>query len=183
MKRKTKVILKHTLLNITADLLETLYFFGEDSFSAILSKKEASKIFHSNYYHKYTDTAFTKWLDRLRNQGYINYESGSESFEFTNKTKIKLAKQIGKNKPELDIYYFFSFDIPETMSASRNRFRKAIKHLGCKQIQKSLWVINKDVYDYVQMLAREFSVEKYVISVVSSQTDIEGLLDRMFYIK
>ena len=183
MKRKTKVILRDKILNITTDLLEHLYFTGGDFLAASLSKKKAFKIFNNNFYHKYTETPFTKWLDNLRDQGYITYEHGSESFEFTNKTRIKLAKQISEKVEEQDVYSFFSFDIPETKRDRRNGFRNAIKNLGCKQIQKSLWATNKNIYDLVQIYAREFGVEQYVISIVSSQTDIDGLLDRMFYIK
>jgi len=183
MKRRTKVILKDKLVNITVDLLEFLYFAGGDTFSAMLSKKQAFKIFNDNFYHKHTETPFTKWLNNLRDQGYIAYKPGSTSFQFTNKTKIKLAKPIGEKIKETEIYYFFSFDVPEKKRDSRNGFRKTIKNLGCKQIQKSLWAINKDVYDFVQMAAREFGVEQYIISIVSSKTDIDGILDRLFYLK
>lgn len=183
MKKKTKVQLKNKLLNITADLLEHLYFIGGDTLSAALSKKEAYKIFNSNYYHKYTETPFTKWLDRLRNEGYVTYKHGSNSFEFTTKTKIKLAKLIGEKLPEQEVYSFFSFDIPETMRDNRNGFRHSIKNLGCKQVQKSLWVTNKDIYDLVQAFALEFGVEQYLISIISAKTDVDGLLDRMFFLK
>jgi len=181
MKRKTKAIIKNKLLNITADLLEQLYFMGGDTFSAALSKKSAFKIFNNNYYHKYTETPFTKWLDRLRSEGYVSYEHGSDSFEFTTKTKLKLAREIGENCSEHDIYSFFSFDIPETKRTQRNKFRIAIKKLGCKQIQKSLWVTNKNIFDYVQLFALELGIERYIISIISSKTDIDGLLDKMFY--
>lgn len=180
MKRKTKNKIKDKLLNLTADLLESLYFAGGDTFLAAISKKEAFRIFNENYYHKYTETPFTKWLDRLRRQGYISYAPGSTSFEFTSKTKIKLAKAIGSRIGESNNYHFISFDIPEPQRKSRDNFRKAIKNLGCRKIQKSLWVINKDVYDYIQMLAHEFKIEKYVINIISSQSDIDGILVRMF---
>lgn len=176
-------MLKEKLLNITADLLEQLYFMGGDTFSAALNKKSAFKIFNSNYYHKYTDTPFTKWLDRLRSQGYVSYEHGSDSFEFTNKTRIKLAKQIGSKVNIADQLLFISFDIPETKRNNRNRFRKSIKELGCKQIQKSLWVSNKDIYDIVQVFALECEIGQYVITIVSSQTDIDGLIEHMFKTK
>lgn len=183
MKKKTKIILKNKILNLTADILESLYFAGGETSRGSISKYDAFNIFNSDYHHKYTDTPFVKWLNNLRTQGYVNFKHGAESFEFTNKTKIKLAKQIGQKCPVQDIYSFFSFDVPETKRSSRDGFRKAIKNLGCKQIQKSLWATNKDIYNFIQIYAREFGIERYVISIISSQSDIDGLLDRMFYQK
>ena len=183
MKKKSKNILKNKILNLTADILESLYFSGSNVSRGSISKYDAFNIFDQDYYHKSTETSFTKWLNNLRAQGYIDFEHGAESYEFTNKTKIKLAKQIGQKSVECDGYSFFSFDVPEKKRSSRDGFRKAIKSLGCKQIQKSLWVTNKDLYDIVQIYAHEFRIERYVISIISSQTDIDGLLDKIFHLK
>jgi len=157
-----------------------LYFAGGDRFPTTISKYDAFSIFNKKYYHKYTESSFTKWIDRLRRYGYLDYSPNSTSFEFTCKTKIKLAKAIGLRIGESNNYFFISFDVPELKRKSRDNFRNAIKNVGCKQIHKSLWVINKGVHDYIQMLAREFRIEKFVVNIISSQSDIDGILDRMF---
>lgn len=180
MKRSTKNKIKDAVINITIDFLEQMYIAGGNIAVASISKKEAYKIFHGNYDTTYTEVPFAKWLYRLRDRGYITYTHGSDSIEFTFKTKLKLIKQIGKTIDESNSYHFISFDIPETLRKSRDTFRKAIKDLGYKQIQKSLWVINKDVFDLVQSVAYGIGVEKYIVNVISAQTDIDGVLDKMF---
>ena len=180
MKQKVKNKIKQKLVNVTIDLLESFYNAGGDILTASISKKEAYKIFNSNYHNTWTEVPFAKWLYRLRDQGYITYTKGSDSIEFTFKTKLKLMSQIGKKVNESNNYHFISFDIPEVLRKSRDSFRTAIKSLGFKQIQKSLWVINKDVYQVVQLISYGLGVEKYIANIISSQSDIDGVIDKMF---
>lgn len=180
MKRTTKNKIKDKLVNITIDLLENFMFSGEKLLAMSLSKKEAYKIFYNNYYLKYTEVPFAKWLYRLRESGYISYFRDSESIEFTFKTKLKLMKKIGSRIKESNSYHFLSFDIPEEKRRNRDSFRRAIKDLGYKKIQKSLWVINKDVFEIVESLAYEMKVEKFLVNVISAESDIDGVLDKIF---
>ena len=48
--------------------------------------------------------------------------------------------------------------------------------MGFVQIQKSLWVIDKNVTDLVEMAAYEYKVEKFVAYIVSEKSDIEGII-------
>jgi len=180
MRRTTKTKIKERLVNITIDLLEHFYNAGGNFLTASISKKEAYRIFNSNYYQTYTEVPFAKWLYRLRDQGYVTYSPNSESIEFTFKTKLKLLKQIGQKIDESTKYHFLSFDIPEKLRKSRDTFRGAIKDLGYERVQKSLWVINKDVFEIVQAVAYEIGIEKYLVNIISAQSDIDGILDKKF---
>lgn len=180
MKRSTKAKIKNKLVNITLEILEYFYNTGGFTMDAMISKSAARKIFYGNFYRTYTEVPFAKWLYRLRDQGYLSYTPGTESIEFTFKTKLKFLRQIGKHIDESSHYHFLSFDIPETEKTSRDTFRRAIKELGYIQIQKSLWVINKDVFDIVQAICYKFGVGKYVVNVISQETDIDGILDKKF---
>lgn len=180
MKRSTKTRIKDKLVNITLEILEHFYNVGGFTMDAMISKSAARKIFHSNFYKTYTEVPFAKWLYRLRDQGYLSYTPGTESIEFTFKTKLKFLNQIGKQIEESPHYHFLSFDIPETEKTSRNMFRKAIKELGYIRIQQSLWVINKDVFDIVQTICYQLGVGKYIINIISQETDIDGILDKKF---
>ena len=180
MKRTTKTRIKEKIVNITVDLLEHFYNAGGNILAGSISRKEAYRIFNSNYYGSHTEVPFAKWLYRLRDQGYVKYTPKSESIEFTFKTRLRLMKQIGKKIEESTSYHFLSFDIPETLRKSRDTFRKAIKDLGYIQVQKSLWVINKDVFYVVQQIAYEIGIEKYVANIISAQSDIDGVLDKKF---
>jgi len=180
MKKTTKTKIGDKLVNITIDLLEYFYNVGGNTFDATISKQKAREIFYGNYYQTHTEVPFAKWLYRLRDQGYITYTPGSDSFEFTLKTKMKLIDKIGNIAVESIYYHFVSFDIPEKFSKARNAFRRALKALGFKRIQDSFWVINKDVYSFVQEIAFELKVEKYIVNIISAQSDIDGVLNKMF---
>jgi len=179
MKRNTKAKIKDKAVNITIELLEYLYNIGGTTFDAVISKKAAYKIFKQNFYKQYTEVPFTKWLYRLRDQGYLKYSTDSDSVEFTTKSKLKLIDRVKLVSDELDQFHFISFDIPEYRRSARAYFRRAIKSLGFKQVQASLWVINKDVYELVQEFARELNVEKYIANIISAKSDIDGIIDKM----
>lgn len=180
MKRSTKAKIKDRVINITIELLEYLYNVGGTTFDAAISKKAAYKIFNQNFYKQYTEVPFAKWLYRLRDQGYLKYSADSDSVEFTTKSKLKLLDRVNLASTELDQFHFISFDIPEYRRSSRANFRIAIKSLGFKQVQASLWVTNKDVYNLVQEFALELNVEKYIANIISAKSDIDGIIDKMF---
>jgi len=180
MKRSTKAKIKDRMVNITIEILEYFYNMGDMTAKAIINKSLAKSVFDKNIYKTYTEVPFANWLYRLRDQGYLKYTADSESIEFTLKSKLKLLNLIGKKAAETNYYHFISFDIPEKLKKLRDAFRRAIKNLGFKQIQKSLWVINKDVYQLVQEIALELKVEKYIVNIISAQSDIDGVLDKLF---
>lgn len=180
MKRSIKAKIKDKAINITIELLEYFYNIGGMTFDAAISKKAAYKIFNQNFYKQYTEVPFAKWLYRLRDQGYLKYSTDSDSVEFTTKTKLKLIDRVGITTGELEQFHFISFDIPEYRRNARARLRQALKSLGFKRIQASLWVTNKDVYDLVQEITLELNVEKYIANIISAKSDIDGIIDKMF---
>lgn len=149
---------------------------------ASISKKDAWKIINNYYDFEWTLTKFDRQLSSMKQRGYLNLveKNGQKSIEFTNKAKIKILDKIAERKKSDDKLRFVSFDIPEELKQNRNLFRRSIKRLGFKQIQKSLWVVNRNVSDLVEMAAYEFRVEKYIVYIISNKTDIDGLIHRMF---
>ena len=166
------------IVNITADLLEHFIIAAENILTASVSRKKAYQMFNSRY-GDISRSSSSKFFNNLKRQGYLKYEKSTDSFVFTTKTKIKLAKVIGKNIGLSKKFCFFSFDIPEQLKFNRDKFRKSIKDLGCKQIQKSLWVTNKNIYDLVQEIAEELGIEKYIICIISEKTDIDQTIRRI----
>ncbi|MFA5158358.1 MAG: hypothetical protein WC451_04220 [Patescibacteria group bacterium] len=176
MRKSSK--LTNNIKVFTSDLLKHLIFATENILAASLSKKRAYKIFNELYGFE-TKTSCSKWLNNLRSQGYIRYFRSSNSVEFTTKTKIKLAKVIANRMQSTSVYCFFSFDVPERLKGNRNKFRKSIKDLGCKQVQRSLWVTNKDIYNLVQQIAEEYKVQEYIISIISTKTDVDKTIENL----
>ena len=179
MKRETKDRIK----SITADILEILFSALEDLGSASLSKRDAYRILYgSGGNYEWPDTKIGRWVESLRQKGYINVTDsarGERSIEFTNKGKLKIVESACQRRKGDKKYRFLSFDIPESMRPSRDRFRRSIKGMGFMQIQKSLWVIDKNVTEFVEAACYEYGVEKYVVYIVSEKTDIDGIIEKM----
>jgi hypothetical protein len=121
---------------------------------------------------------FTQTLHNLKRSGLVTFNDKNSSVAYTNKAKLTMIDHFAKQRIGEDCYRFVSFDIPEVLRKRRDAFRRAIKRMGFIQIQKSLWVINKDVSDLVELAAYEYNIEKYVVYLVSARTDIDGIIKK-----
>ena len=181
MKKETTRIIKTK----TADFLEMLYYSLDDFGTVVVNKKEMYRYVYGQGGGRATNEDLSKsligkWINALRGRGYIQVKKSPDrqSIEFTNKGKLKIVESIASRIDKDRTYRFVSFDIPEDRRLNRNRFRAAIKNIGFTQIQQSLWVIDKDVADFVQMAAYEYGVEKYTVYVVSAGSDIDGAIEK-----
>lgn len=132
----------------------------------ILSTRKISDIFH-----------------QLKRGGYIEIvhnDNGTESIRFTNKSRLAVIDQYSSRAEHDSINRFISFDIPERLRVNRNHFRRVIKRLGFKQIQKSLWVCNKQVGEMVELAAKEYKINDYVIYIAADKTNIDTAIHRLF---
>ena len=117
-----------------------------------------------------------KYLER---KGYITINERNRSIEITHKGSIKLLENsIDKNSDGR--WRFLSFDIPEEKRATRNRFRRLIKKIGFKQVQKSLWACPYNKADQIETTIRYLCLEKYVAYFIAEKTDIDKLLNSIF---
>lgn len=132
-------------------------------------------------YAKYDPSNWSKQLYELKRSGYITVADGS--IQFTNKGKMRAIETKVKNSPSVGKYRFISFDIPEQQRKERDAFRRTIKRVGFRQLQRSLWVCNKDISDYVELAAYDNGVEDFVVYIVSEKSDIDGVLDKMFLLE
>lgn len=114
----------------------------------------------------------------LKRYNYIEAFEG-DSVKLTDKAKIKvidkyvsLYKADGKRR-------LVSFDIPEVKKRKRNAFRRSIKKMGFRQIQKSLWVSNVNLGDLVEIAARECGVGDYVAYFVVESSNIEKHINKL----
>ena len=126
------------------------------------------------------DQQISKTIYQLKRQKYIEFDN-SDSVVFTNKAKIKVIEKIVSDNSKGERNRLVSFDIPESRRTRRDKFRRAIKRMGFRQIQKSLWVSNIDVGDLVEAAATEYEVNQYVAYFVAEKSNIDnyiiGLLD------
>lgn len=114
----------------------------------------------------------------LKKSNYIEFDEG-DSVRFTNKAKIRfIDKFVPADKADKK-RRLVSFDIPETKRRQRNAFRRSIKQMGFRQIQKSLWVCDKNVGDMVEVASNEFGVEEYVAYFVVESSNIDLFINKI----
>jgi len=168
------------LKGITLDLLDFVLGLPE-GFGGAFFRRSVYDAIRSCSDKKLTVENICKIYNELRRRGYIEiaFTEHGESVRFTDKAKLRALEPIagriladGKNR-------FVSFDIPEQMRRERNRFRRAIKSLGFRQVQGSLWVCNKDVGELVEMAASEYGVSEYFIYIVSEKSDVDKTINKM----
>jgi CRISPR/Cas system-associated endoribonuclease Cas2 len=116
-------------------------------------------------------------LKDLQKRGYIKINN--ESIEITKKGRIHHLEK--SNSKEMDgKWRILSWDIPESMSLQRNQFRRSIKRIGYRQVQKSLWVCPLVKADEVDLIIDEYGVRKHVAYFIVEKTDIDSHLHKLF---
>ena len=124
-----------------------------------------------------------KIYNNLKCQGYIQVNEkggGNESIQFTNKAKMAIVDRLASKIPSSVEYCLVSFDIPEYLKRNRNGFRRTIKKMGFKQIQKSLWVSNKKLGHLVELASIEYGVDEYVVYFISNNINITNHIKVLF---
>ncbi|PIZ27831.1 hypothetical protein CO019_00850 [Candidatus Berkelbacteria bacterium CG_4_9_14_0_2_um_filter_42_30] len=121
------------------------------------------------------------YLNGLIHRGYLEtkIEKGQKSVRLTHKGKIRQLEG-DKNDKKDGKWRFLSFDIPEQRSGDRDQFRRSIKRIGFKLVQKSLWVCPFVRADQVDLIIDELKIRQYVAYIISDKTDIENYLNRIF---
>lgn len=122
---------------------------------------------------------FSERIKYLEKQGYIEINNKNNSISITRKGKIKHLENCSK-KIKDGKWRILSFDIPEKMKSKRNQFRKSIKRVGYKQVQKSLWACPFVKADEVDLIIDEQGVRNYVAYFIIEKTDIEDHLKKLF---
>jgi CRISPR/Cas system-associated endoribonuclease Cas2 len=145
-----------------------------------LTKKDASALLHEKAKSLNIDSNLaSNMLYELKRHKYIDV-SGEDSVILTGKAKIKIIEKLIEGEKDDDQYRLVSFDIPEKKRTNRNQFRRAIKRMGFKQIQKSLWVTNRNVGDLVDIAAKEYRVVDYVAYFVVEGSNINLFIKKLF---
>lgn len=173
-KRKIKKKLK----SITVRILEDLLDISEDLASLALDRKAVYSSFQQNKNYEWPKTKVGRWLESLKQKGYLKSSeiNGQKVIILTDKAKLRIVDKISSKAHTDGKFRFISFDIPEDLRTKRNQFRRAIKNMGFAQIQKSLWVIDRNITELVETAMREYGVEKYVAYIISERSDIDSFI-------
>jgi len=146
------------------------YAFDRKEFYRLINGRETQRVL--------TCQNITKLLGNLKRSGYVEIvkDSEAESVRFTNKARLAIIDNISARCVSDHKTRLVSFDIPERLRSNRDKFRRTIKRLGFVQVQKSLWVCDKNVGDLVELAASEYGVDAYVVYIIAEKTNIDGYI-------
>jgi len=167
--------LKRITKNISLFLLENIVNSAEGLVLAFLDQKALWRKIRGD---GFVVERFSERINYLEKQGYIEIDDNN-SIRITNKGRIvRLEKSINCVKDGK--WRLLSFDIPEKQKIQRNKFRRSIKRIGYKQVQKSLWVCPYVKADEIDLLVDEYKIREFVAYFVVEKTDIEDYLVSLF---
>jgi len=164
--------------SIALKMLEEILRISEGLPLIFLDRKEFHRRLSSD------DFSYSKFMDRIRRLEKENFikigdSANGLSIEITNKGRIKCIEN-SKNNEVDGKWRMLSFDIPEKYRNKRNVFRRSIKKIGYKQVQKSLWVCPYIRGEEVELIEEELGINEYVAYLVVEKTDIDEYLKELF---
>jgi DNA-binding transcriptional regulator PaaX len=165
-------------MKITEALLKTIYGVCDLLDCFTITRSDLWDTINGRDNKRWTKHKFTETLHNLNKSGYLKFYRGSDSIEFTAKARLKLIDHAASKIKKDSGFRFVSFDIPEDMRRQRDLFRRTIKRLGFVQIQKSLWAVNKNVGELVDIASHEYGVENYIVYIASNKSDIDTALNQ-----
>ena len=111
---------------------------------------------------------FSKTVQHLKERGYLRVLKikGQNATIITTKGidklfKIKL-KLVGNKKRKDGKWQMVLFDIPENKRKDRDYFRRGLRYLGYKRLQKSIWVCEYDVLKETKELIKRYKLDFFV---------------------
>lgn len=131
-------------------------------------------IYARGYDRPLKKSSFAKALKRLREQNLIETVNGDEAIiRLTDKgksaalwEKYKSLKKTWDGK-----WRIVAFDIPEKYFLVRDLFRRRIKELGFKQLQKSVWISKVDCAKLLRDYVKSLGIEKWVSVIEATSVD------------
>lgn len=130
-------------------------------------------------YHYY----LPREISNLKKSPYFEFKR--EKFYLTQKGRMKIIKRVIQNKKSQmgnwdGIWRGIIFDIPEASRKDRNFLRRELRHIGCKEIQKSVWVtpldIEKELLAILKLWKKDFAgdIRFLKITHISDQDSIKA---------
>jgi hypothetical protein len=157
-------------------VLGFLYEFGEYMSIKEISKSEVYRSVYGHYDGRVSKKQISDLFYNLKRQKYITEVGEGQAIVLTDKARIKIIEKMIEKIKNDERLRLLSFDIPERMHVERDYFRRAIKRIGFRQIQQSLWAINKDVSEAVELAIKYYKVEDYVAYIVAEKTNIDIMI-------
>jgi hypothetical protein len=159
-----------------------------------LGKIASYKIKGKNYTKKEKAKKIIQTIYYLKKSGLIHLNSGPSgvSMSLTEKgkekvNKINLGLVVVSKKPQWDKkWWLVAADIPTlTHRQGADLFRRKLKEMGFKSLQRTLWINPFDPRKEIQFIAEYFGLEKFITVMEINRLDIEDekILKQHYQIK
>lgn len=134
-------------------------------------------------FRKY-EGSFSDAIYKLKRRGYLEEVEleGERYLKMTTKGKLKIIKKKILGKWD-ELWRIIAFDIPETRKKTRDVFRSKLIEIGCKPIQKSVWITPNDISVELENLIDLLDLEDNVDYFISKAVTGEEKYRKMFKIK
>ncbi|MEK7142982.1 MAG: hypothetical protein AAB785_02100 [Patescibacteria group bacterium] len=128
--------------------------------------------------------SFSKALYELKRRGYLEEieNHGERSLKLTSKGRLRLIKKKLLKKWDGQ-WRIIAFDIPEKRRKTRDLFRFKLDDLGCRPIQKSVWITPQDISGELEELIILLNLRCCVDYFVSQALTNEEKYLKMFKIR
>ena len=140
-----------------------------------LAKQKLDRdIFESFYFNKLANKKpepkniykFRRNLKLLQRQGYIKLFNHHNKMEIllAQKGRLEDIKASFNRAPKYNNgrYLVAAFDIPHKDKTVRDQFRQFLKENNFKLLQKSVWIIDRQLYDQLLQFIKEYDIEQWV---------------------
>jgi DNA-binding transcriptional regulator PaaX len=137
-------------------------------------------IYAKGYDRPLKKASFAQALRRLRNKGFVEYINESDIvIKLTDEGRIlALWEKVSQLENVWDgKWRIVAFDIPQTHNLTRDLFRKRLKDLNFKMLQKSIWISKSDCTDILRNYVKDLGISKWVSVLEAENVDFgEDLL-------
>lgn len=131
-------------------------------------------IYAKGYDRPLKKASFAQALRRLREKGYIEYVNEDEIIvKLTDEGRIQaLWEKVSQPDQNWDVKWrIVAFDIPEANHLTRDLFRRRLKNLNFKMLQKSIWISKVNCTDLLREYIKELGISKWVSVLEADNVD------------
>ncbi len=121
------------------------------------NKRKKQKFFSSLHYLK--NRKFIKYINKGNTRGVMFLERGDQRLIQIN---AKMERMKRRKKLSNGEWIMVFFDIPEKLKSKRNTLRRRLKELEFQQLQKSIWITQYDIVDFLKKELKELGVNNFV---------------------
>ncbi len=177
MEQKRIKFLTKKSLTVTAEILLKIFQKTDDLFFFLNypSLMRNMSVRAARQYLEYKSGGLPKPISKIYKNGWIEIQKLNNDIlvKITDHGKIaalqicifKKRKYLPKGKNLV-----VAFDVPELAKESRTMFRRSLKRMGFKQIQKSIWStpfnVTKEMNQYIKLL----KIERWVLLFITTST-------------